>query len=74
MDDAGNRSQPSEPITARAFDTTLPEVPEVTLAWVEQAGTTRAQLDWVTEHEVMVQRREPGGRGSTSHSGARPAT
>lgn len=61
VDDAGNRSQPSEPITARAFDTTLPEVPEVTLAWVEQAGTTRAQLDWVTEHEVMVQRREPGG-------------
>ena len=61
LDTAGNRSQPSDPIAARAFDAGLPQVPATTLAWVEQAGTTRAQLDWTTEHEVMVQRREPGG-------------
>lgn len=60
VDTAGNRSLPSEPIAARAFDTTLPEVPEVTLGWVELAGNTRAELSWTTEHEVMVQRREAG--------------
>ena len=61
VDDAGNRSLPSDPVAARAFDTGLPEIPEATVAWVAQAGVTRAQLDWTSDHEVMVQRKEAGG-------------
>ena len=59
VDDAGNASQPSRPLSARAFDTAMPVPPELTVAWVDVAGTMRAQLSWTSEFEVAIQRRGP---------------
>jgi hypothetical protein len=61
VDGAGNVSDPSPPKSGRAHDQGLPSVPTPTIAWVEQAGVTRAQLGWTSEHDVLVQRRPEGG-------------
>lgn len=58
VDAGGNQSEASQVIAARAFDTALPEVPELTIEWVEQAGIVRAEISWDSPHEVMIQRRE----------------
>lgn len=61
MDNVGNSSAPSAIITARAFDTASPEPPVVTAQWLERDGRTWAEIEWTSSHEVLLQRREPGG-------------
>lgn len=61
VDNAGNQSAASPAIAARAFDTALPEVPALTLQWVEQAGIFRAEISWSSFHQVMIQRQEGSG-------------
>ncbi|MGH8067487.1 MAG: hypothetical protein ACRERE_20085 [Candidatus Entotheonellia bacterium] len=61
VDTAGNVSIPSAPGAARAYDTRLPEPPQLALAWVDQGGTVRAEVTWTSTHEVLIQRRRPGG-------------
>ncbi len=61
VDNAGNESPAAAAIAARAFDTALPDVPELIVAWVEQAGKTRAEISWNSPHQVMIQRREGPG-------------
>jgi len=61
IDTAGNPSSPSVAVGARAFDTALPDVPALSTAWVEVAGTVHAEITWNSPHEILLQRREPGG-------------
>ncbi|MFY9244079.1 MAG: hypothetical protein WAO74_13760, partial [Polaribacter sp.] len=61
VDATGTRSAPSDPIAARAFDTTQPEVSPVTLAWVDLAGVMRAEASWTSDHEGLLQRQMAGG-------------
>lgn len=61
VDAAGNHSVPSPPIAARAYDTALPVAPVLTVSWVTQGGTTRAEVSWTSPDEVLLQRREGGG-------------
>jgi len=61
VDASANPSSPSTPLAARAFDTSLPDAPAITVVWVPLAGVTHAQLTWTSQHEVMIQRREVGG-------------
>lgn len=61
VDDEGNVSDPTPAQAGHAHDQALPAVPAVTVAWVEQGGVTRAQLDWTSDHEVLVQRRSSAG-------------
>jgi hypothetical protein len=58
VDDVGNVSAASAPQPGRAHDQALPVVPQVTTTWVVQAGRVRAQLEWTSDFEVRVQRRE----------------
>ena len=57
VDDAGNASDPSPAQQGRAHDQGLPEPPVPTPSWVVVGANTRAQLEWTSEHEVLVQRR-----------------
>ena len=61
IDDAGNRSDPSPVRAGRAHDTALPLVPTPAISWVGVAGTTRAQISWTSENEVLVQTRPADG-------------
>jgi len=61
VDEVGNASTPSAVVTARAFDTTLPVPPALTVGWVARGGQTRAQIEWMSDDETLLQRREPGG-------------
>ena len=58
VDGAGNASRPSEAVTARAYDRQPPKPPEITAAWIEKAGRVRAEINWTSEHEVLLQRQE----------------
>ncbi len=61
VDGAGNRSAPSDPIDARAFDTVQPEVPPLALSWVDEAGEVRAEASWTSDHDAMLQRETGAG-------------
>lgn len=73
IDDAGNRSEPSPAQAGRAHDTAQPVVPTPSIAWVEVAGTTRAQIRWTSADEVLVQTRPVGGGTWIDLSQWRPA-
>jgi hypothetical protein len=60
VDDAGNVSDPSPAQQGRAHDQALPEPPVPTLGWVPVGGNTRAQIEWTSDHEVLVQRKTGG--------------
>ncbi|RKN70082.1 hypothetical protein [Paenibacillus ginsengarvi] len=57
VDKSGNLSAASAIVAARAYDTALPEPPELSVAWVEQGGRVRAEISWTSPHEVMIQRK-----------------
>ena len=60
VDETGNPSQPSEALSARAFDTSPPTPPTLTLTWNQQGTKTKARIAWSSPDEVLVQRRETG--------------
>ena len=61
------RGQPLRPVAScRPAAPTTPRCPSCrtpAIAWVGVAGTTRAQISWTSENEVLVQTR-PGGGGT----------
>jgi len=57
VDDAGNASGPSPAQQGRAHDQALPEPPVPALSWVAVGASTRAEIEWTSDHEVRVQRR-----------------
>lgn len=72
VDTAGNVSDAAPARSGRAYDQALPVVPSATLAWRERANRTLAQLDWTSDHEVLVQRRTPAGGGWVDLGGWQP--
>lgn len=61
VDTSGNQSAAAEALTARAFDTALPEVPDLDMEWVDISGVIHAEISWTSTHQVMIQRREGPG-------------
>jgi hypothetical protein len=57
VDDAGNASEPSPVLRARAYDTALPDVPALTAAWTAAAPPAAARLRWTAPVETRVERR-----------------
>ncbi len=55
-------SKPSRAVAMKAYDTALPEAPELSVEWADQGDDSfRAAINWDSEHEVLIQRRPAGG-------------
>jgi hypothetical protein len=56
VDTSGNVSDPSETLTAQAFDDTLPAVPPLSVSWTEHTSP-RVRASWVSTDESRLERR-----------------
>lgn len=61
VDEAGNSSEPSRNLVARAFDESMPVPPVPTVTWVEALNHLRAQITWFSEDTTLLQQRESDG-------------
>jgi hypothetical protein len=57
VDEAGNVSEPSSAVAARAFDEGLPVPPQLIAQWVDVGGMAQAQVTWTGAEEALLQRR-----------------
>jgi len=68
-DDAGNASEPSGLVRARAYDESLPEVPALAAAWT--GSPAAAVLSWTSTEESCLEARSAGTAVWTSVEGWR---
>lgn len=53
-------SPPSTMISGKAIDTAPVIPPLLSVSWVVNSGTKKAEINWSSEHEVMIQRKDDG--------------
>ena len=63
VDDAGNPSEPTVAVVARAHDEGMPQLPALDVSWQGAGAARRVRLKWDSPHEVLVQRRTVGAGG-----------
>lgn len=61
LDDAGNVSDPSPMLAARAFDEALPAIPALSASWSTPAPPAQAVLAWMADEETLLERRDVQG-------------